>query len=1025
MGAGSAGGLGVGALPEGTVTFLFTDLEGSTRLLQAHPHAYRDAARRHHDLLRAAVEAQGGAVFETVGDAVYAAFARPTAAVAAALEGQRALQQESWAATGPLRARMGVHLGEVERQGAHYFGAPLYRCARLTAAAHGEQVVLSQAAADLVGDALPAAASLRDLGEHRLKDLARPERVYQLVHPDLPRDFPPLRSLDLRPHNLPVQPTPFVGRAADVAAVRRRVLQAVGRLLTLTGPGGTGKTRLALQAAAEALDDFPDGVWLVALAAISDPGLVPGAIARTLGVREVLGEPLSETLGRHLESKRLLLVLDNFEQVVAAAPVVAGLLDAAPGLRALVTSRAALRLAAEREYPVAPLALPDPTRPPAPEALTQCEAVALFVQRALAVKPGFGVTQENAPAVAAICARVDGLPLALELAAARVKLLPPRALLARLDRRLPLLTGGVRDAPARQRTLRATLDWSHDLLAPPERALFARLAVFVGGFTLEAAEAVCRPGGGPGVDVLDGLAALADQSLLRQDEQPGSESRFSMLETLREYAAERLDEAGQADDLRRRHAEFYLALAEQVGPRLRGYATRLEQAEREHDNFRAALAWLVARGPAEAALRLATALGPFWAGRGHLREGRRWLDAALALAPAPGVGEGVAAAVRARALRARAGLAGDQGDFRAGRAAAAESLALCRAAGDRPGAALALGTLAHLEGESGDAAAAQEHLEELLVLGRALGDEERVAFALNGLGNHASRRGDLPRARALYEESLALRRGLGRLDAVARTLMNLGDLAAAEGDSARAAARYEESLELSRALGERLAAAGALAGLGDVLSVRGDVPAAMTRWREALALHQALGNRPMEAAVLASMGRGAYRLGDLTRAAALLEQSLAIWRELAGGEGATPDAHSRYDLAQALYWSGLTAQRRGDLALARRYYGEILRAGRENGYDSSCQSGLCCLALLAAQEGDLARAAGLLGAVTPQTRAVQRMHWPDVEAEAVAVEARARAALGEEAFERAWQQGRSMGVPQAVADALEDARGPV
>jgi predicted ATPase/class 3 adenylate cyclase len=622
MGAVSTGGLGAGALPAGTVTFLFTDLEGSTRLLEAHPHAYQDAVARHHALLRGAVEAHGGAVFETVGDAVYAAFARPTDAVAAALAGQVALHREAWGAVGELRVRMGLHTGEVERQGAHYFGAPLYRGARLTATAHGGQVVLSEATAALVREALPPGAGLRDLGAHRLKDLQQPERVAQLTHPALPAAFPPLRSLDARPHNLPLQLTSFVGRERELGEVARR-LGAV-RLLTLTGAGGVGKTRLALQTAAGLVEAHPDGVWLVELAPLADPALVPQAVAAAVGVREEPGRPLVATLADALRPKHLLLLLDNCEHLLdAAAALAAALLRACPGVRVLATSREALGLAGEAPYRVPSLALPAPGSTPPVAAPARPEAVTLFVERAAVAQPAFAVTDRTAPAVVEVCRRLDGIPLAIELAAARVRVLPVEQLLARLDDRFRLLTGGGRTVPPRQRTLRATVEWSHALLSEAERALFARLAVFAGGFSLEAAEAVGAGDGVPTDEVLDRLSRLVDQSLVVADEAADGTARFRLLETLRQYAGERLAASGEAAAARDRHAAFYLALAEASRPPAAEHhdGAWLARLEREHDNLRAALAWTQPRDDAPAAPAPPCGRRP---GRASRRRGRAW-----------------------------------------------------------------------------------------------------------------------------------------------------------------------------------------------------------------------------------------------------------------------------------------------------------------------------------------------------------------------------------------------------------------
>jgi predicted ATPase/class 3 adenylate cyclase len=617
-------------LPSGTVAFLFTDVEGSTRLLQAlGPEGYARLLADHHGLLRQVWQRHRGYEVDTEGDAFFVAFAQASEALRAAAEAQKALQDREWPPGVELRVRIGIHSGEALLAGDHYVGLAVHRAARISAAAHGGQVLVSQATAELLADEQLDGLGLRDLGLHRLKDLSEPQRLYQLLAAGLRAELPPPRTLENRPTNLPMQPTPLVGRERELGELTELLSRPHVRLLTLTGPGGTGKTRLALQLAADSLESFPDGVWFVNLAALSDPELVLPTIAQTLAVAEQPGATIAQTLLERLREQELLLVLDNFEQVTEAAPRLAELLAAAGQLNLIVTSRASLHLTGEYEYAVPVLAGE--------------EALALFAERAQAVKTSF-LLNGNRGVVAEICRRLDHLPLAIELAAARIKLLPENALLQRLDERLKLLTGGGRDLDERQQTLRAAIDWSYNLLSADEQMLFRRLAVFAGGRTFEAIEAICGPDGD--LDVFETVASLVDKSLLRQEEAAEGEPRFIMLETVHEYARERLGALAEAEAIHRNHARYFLELAD-VADSV-ALLTTLNRFEQEHANFRAALAW-ARQHDAELGAKLAVALYRFWDVRGHVKEGRAWLRDFVALA-------GISERSRGRALTALAAL---------------------------------------------------------------------------------------------------------------------------------------------------------------------------------------------------------------------------------------------------------------------------------------------------------------------------------------------------------------------------------
>ena len=830
-------------LPSGTVTFLFTDVEGSTRLLERHPQAYRAALLRHHAILREAVERHRGAIFETVGDAIYAAFSSATDAVAAALSAQRDLHGEPWGELGELKVRMGLHTGEVELQGEHYFGAALYRCARLASAGHGGQVVLSSATAELVQKMLPDGVGLRDLGEHRLKDLQRAERIVQLLSPGLPANFPALRTLGGVRNNLPVQPTVFIGREREVEAARALLRRPDTHLLTLTGPGGVGKTRLALQVAADALDEFRDGAFFVPLAPVIAPDLVIPTVGKVLGVQDTANRPMLDSLKEYLHDKESLVVLDNFEHLMPAAADVADLLSTCQRVKALVTSREALRLRGEQQLPVPTLTLPDRKRVESVLTLKAYEAIRLFIERAQTVKVDFTLSERNADAVVEICHRLDGLPLAIELAAARVNVFSPEAILARLEHRMAVLTGGPRDLPARQQTLRQAIAWSYDLLPSAEQALFRRLAVFVGGCSLEAAEAVIGVDeASAGLGIVDGIASLVDKSLLRRDDGPDGEPRFRMLETIRDYALERLVETGESDRFHRHHADHCVMLAEQAEPGLIGphQAAWLDRLEADHDNMRAALSWLARCGPVDHGLRLGAALMRFWRARGYIMEGSERLAALLSSPGAQG-----RTTSRAKALHAAGWLAREQGDYGEARALFDESLDIYRETDDPRG----------------------------------------IGWALVDLGFLTRYQGDYAAARCLFEESLELLKRVGDKEGIAASLGNLGLIDRDQGDPHGAEVRLEESLAVWRELGDRVGFGWALTALAIVAKVQGRPDVARARLKESLGVWRELGDRQNTANVLATMAGLAGDQGEYDVARAGLTEGLEILREVGDRRG--------------------------------------------------------------------------------------------------------------------------------------------
>ncbi|MFN8474704.1 MAG: tetratricopeptide repeat protein [Anaerolineae bacterium] len=1032
--------------PTGAITFLFTDIEGSTRLWESHPTEMQLALRRHDVLIRGAIEDHHGYVFKTVGDEFCAAFESASDAFDAVVALQRALFAEPWAILSKdanaqyrlsgIRVRAGLHAGEVEERDGDYFGPVVNRSARLMAAAHGGQVVLSQAVYDLLAVGGRGDVNLRDLGLRRLRDLSVPEHIYQVIVPGLPTEFPPLRTLDVRPNNLPAQLTTLVGRERETAAIANLLARERVRLVTLIGAGGAGKTRVGLQVGADLIDVFEHGVYFVPLAPVSDPGLFFPAIAATLGLREEGTRPLRDTVADYLRDKRLLLILDNFEQLMPAAPHVADMLTACPEISALVTSRSLLRIRGEREFEIPPMRVPVLGSLPSAEHLLDYDAVRLFVERAQAVQEGFWVTPENRRAVAEICSRLDGLPLAIELAAARIKLMAPDTLLARLSSRLKTLTGGPRDLPARQQTIRNTIAWSHDLLNDEERVIFRRLSIFTGGFTLDAAEAVCAGVGELDVDTLDGITALVDNSLVRRvrratsaDEQPsiglgngggqGSEIgdadlRFMMLETIREYGQVRLIDAGEVEAARRAHAAFFLQLAEDARRQIDdGRATPwLERLDVERDNLRLALDWYQERDGgrrAEDGLRMASALWRFWYFRGYWTEARSRLESLLARAQDQTV-------LRAWGLLAAGSFAAEQGDYVAAQTLQEEALAIYRELGDTRGLGRALHRLGSIYYAQGDYRAADAKFRSCLVLFRDQKDNGGMGLALHSLGEVATAQGCYGDADIFYREALERGQAVGNRQIVAWSLFSLGLIAYYQNDLAAARSLCEQGLQAAVELGDKHGAALARVDIGLVLAAQGNAGAGRALLEESLTVLQELGARRDVAMTLNSLGN-------------LVEEGAAneAWTYHARAREIANTVGERAALAEALVGlarAGLAAGRltpSDAVALMRESLALRRDLGDQRGVADSLDgfAELACVRAAVGEAESIPAAAQWLGGADALRESIGATVWPMSRQRYTRVVECVRARLGDATFAEAWGAGRSLSLPDLVQHLLD------
>lgn len=1026
--------------PLGTVTFLLTDIEGSTRLWEADSEAMASAVARHDALVSETVETFEGYRPEEQGegDSVVAIFGRASEAMACAVELQRAFVREPWERGMRIHVRIALHTGEAQiRDGTNYYGQAIIRCARLRSIAHGGQILASRSTHDLVQDRLPEGVTLKDLGPHRLKDLTRPERVFQVCHPDLTADFPRLPSLEVLPNNLPLQLTTFIGRESEIKEIESLLHQ--GRLVTIIGAGGAGKTRLAQQAAADLLDTYPDGVWWVDLAAVGRPDLVAKAAASALAIREVPMQPMVYTLQQQLRDRNLLLLLDNCEHLISACAELAQvILQTCPSVSILATSQEPLGLAGETAWRIPSLSMP--AEDVDLGSLPQYESVRLFLDRVGRIRPDYRATPSDAGFISEICRTLDGMPLAIELAAARTRLLSLKQIAGGLDDRFRLLVGGSRTALPRHQTLLASVDWSHGLLGDEEKMLFRRLSVFPADFTLAAAESICSSPPLADHQVLELISQLVDKSLVRIQET--GTSRFRLRETIRQYARLKLRESGEESELCDRHLDFYLDLAERSEPHLESGDTlaRLEELDEEHANLRAALDWCEGSAQFDRGLRLATALEVFWLVRAHISEGKARLEKALQA-------EGVDPALRARGLIAASAVADWTGDFGTILPFAEEALKIGREL-DEPriiGRALAfLGSRATFV----EPTAAGPLLEESVAVARGAGDQWGLAFSLNGLGLMKMIEGKPGDGAVFLKESLTIARSCGDRMGSQRALRNLGTVLTFQGRLTQARVLLEEAIQIAEEFEDTSARSVGLTMLGLNSTYRGEYPSARENLTEALKVAEDSGSPPIAAMAMCALGVLNYALGDFDGAVPRLEQGLALlgamnldWAvsafqaylgdayeargDLVAARAAWEEA---YELARraGLAWTlgrtlraiGKLRRLDGDMAGARSTQAEAIRRVRETGDLMALTDSLEELAMVIVGLQDFSSAARLFGAVQGVRRSIGYTRFQvaiafyetqiDVLSEA----------LGNDVCEKEWAEGLGLSPEAAISLAL-------
>lgn len=985
----------------GIFTFLFTDIEGSTLLAQKFPKSLSIALEAHNNILREAVESNNGHVFDTNGDAFCCAFVDAVDAVRASVDIQRNLASFQWK-DAVIKVRIGIHCGKAEWNGKNYMGyITLARTARIMSAAYGEQILISEETVRSMQEKYEKDTGFRDLGERRLKDLIQPIKLFQVSAPELRIDFPPLKTLDARPNNLPVQLTSFIGKQQEMIFVRDLLAQT--HLLTLTGTGGAGKTRLAMQLGADVIDEFADGVWIVELASLLEPELLPDVVTQTLRISQQTSENVMHTLIEYLRDKELLLILDNCEHLIhAAAEFTQDLLKKIPKLKIIATSREALRIDGEQCHRILSLGIPNPDDKDTPEQLTQFESVRLFIERALSVNQNFRVNNNNAPALAQICFQLDGIPLAIELAAARTKALSVEQISERLSNRFHLLTGGRRTSLPRQQTLRALIDWSYDLLTVVEKTLWNRLSIFSGGWTLDSAEEICSDEKIESCEVIDLMTLLVEKSIVIFNEE---KRRFRMLETIKQYGDEKLRESGEHSIFADKHLKYFAEFAVAASKELRGskHAQTIALLESESGNVEKCLLWAVESSNMSEAHKLTGAMGYYWQLRGHYSEALRWLTVVTQTRPA------MIDPVYCRVLSHKGNFHRLKSNFENANKYLLESLELSREIGDESGVTDTVNRLGINEYDQGRFEGAIKYYEENLAVFMKNGDKHGISKTLNNLGNTASNLGDDEKAMRYYEESLVLRRELNDILGIGITLNNVGILAFERGEYDKAIVLLKESLQVRKEMSDMEGTVICLVNLGHTVYNRGDFDEAKEYYDESLRVYEDMGERSGFSESYYNLGKVEYAKNQIDIAEEHFESGLKIATEL----------KSDSLIAVNLFGLGKTSSRKGKIDEAKQYYYDSLTLYRDMGNRKDIDLNLLRMSELFCTIGNYPNAARLLGFVKEEFLERKKIVLPKAEQPAYDETLKnLKEKMNADDFAKSFEEGKGLGFERAIELAL-------